>query len=129
MSGEPWKGVAGRLRAYFGAGWQVDPFGPDGYRYVNREQRIVVIATRADHGGQEWLHVSVSCPDRVPSWDELAAIKELVIGPDRHAYQVFPPRAQWISIHEHCLHLWARWDDGDGRVLPDFAAATNWASI
>ena len=54
-------------------------------------------------------HISLSCPDRVPSWEELAnACHELrpgvtfVIG--------IPPRSFWLNIHPHTLHVWESHD-------------------
>jgi hypothetical protein len=124
-----WAGAAGRLRAVLGGGWQIEPFGPDGYRYTNQRRQLSVIAARAEHDGAEWVHASIAHSFRMPTWDELVAVKEALVGPDRHAYQVFPPREQWVSVHPNCLHVWALAEGDDGRVLPDFAAEMEYTSI
>jgi hypothetical protein len=56
--------------------------------------------------GEGWEHVSVSLPDRVPTWDEMCAIKALFWGDDACVMQLHPPRADWVNNHSRCLHLW-----------------------
>lgn len=57
-----------------------------------------------------WEHVSVSLPDRTPSWDEMCTIKALFWGPDDCVVQYHPPRWAYINNHPHCLHLWRSTD-------------------
>jgi hypothetical protein len=121
---EPWKGAAKRLARELGrAGWHVEAFGPDGRRFWHHASATSVIATRADHDGQEWLHASIAHPDRMPTWDELKALKVALVGAARFAYLVFPPAWQYVNQHPYALHLWARWDETDGAALPDFVGA------
>jgi hypothetical protein len=121
MTPDPWKGASKRVtRELGGIGWRVEPFGPDGRQFVHLPTRTSIIATRAEHRGEEWLHVSIAHPDRLPTWEELKAIKIALIGAARFAYQVFPPNWQYVNQHPYALHLWARWDDSDGAALPDF---------
>ena len=97
-------------------GWQRKPFGPDGFALVSdRLSIIVTAATKLD--GKEWLHVSCAARDRLPTWDELMWVKEFIIGRDRKAIQVFPPRTEHVNINPYVLHLF-HCLDGDG--LPDF---------
>lgn len=58
----------------------------------------------SDGGG--WEHVSVSRPDRIPTWEEMCAIKALFWGDDDCVMQLHPPRADWVNNHSRCLHLW-----------------------
>lgn len=67
--------------------------------------------------GRVWLHVSASRGSRLPSYADLVEVKELFIGRERKAVQVFPSRAEHVNIHPHALHLW---HCVDGDVLPDF---------
>ena len=55
--------------------------------------------------GSGWEHVSVSAPDRAPTWDEMEAVKRLLLG-DVVAMQLHLPRAQHVNCHPHCLHVW-----------------------
>lgn len=53
-----------------------------------------------------WEHVSVSTATRCPTWDEMCRIKDLFWREDECVMQLHPPKAEWISNHEFCLHLW-----------------------
>jgi hypothetical protein len=55
-----------------------------------------------------WEHVSVSCIDRTPTWDEMKAVKEMFWGDDETVVQFHPARAAYVSQHPYCLHLWRR---------------------
>lgn len=104
------------------AHWRLVADGGDGQRLVDDGRQLSLIwsiATELD--GQRWLHVSIASPRRMPTWDELVEVKEALIGTDREAYQVLPPRSRWVNIHPNCLHLFALAEgDGDRAVLPDF---------
>lgn len=52
-------------------------------------------------------HLSISCRDRYPTWDELAkAWYDLVPGADeRTAVMVLPPVHEYINIHEYCFQV------------------------
>lgn len=56
--------------------------------------------------GLGWDHVSVSLPDRCPTWDEMCHVKDLFFSPDECAVQYHPPRAVYRNHHQFCLHLW-----------------------
>lgn len=81
---------------------------PDGLR---------VIESFESHGGDDWLHVSASYPDRLPTWDDLREVKETFCGPKREAYIVLPPAERYVNHHSCVLHLWCA---VDGPALPDF---------
>lgn len=54
----------------------------------------------------QWEHVSVSLPDRCPTWEEMCKIKALFWDDDDCVMQLHPPRADWVNNHSYCLHLW-----------------------
>lgn len=56
--------------------------------------------------GDGWDHVSVSLPDRTPTWDEMCGIKKLFFGDDQMAVQYHPAGKDYINQHPYCLHLW-----------------------
>lgn len=58
------------------------------------------------------LHISVSHPSRYPTWDELASARDRFGGPDFRMVMRFPPRDEYVNLHNTCLHIWQ--DDGDG---------------
>jgi hypothetical protein len=61
-----------------------------------------------DSGG--WEHVSVSLPDRCPTWEEMCRVKDLFWRDDETVIQIHPPKAQYVNQHPHCLHLWRKAD-------------------
>lgn len=96
-------------------GWYIDSRlarqTPDGLRGDTR-----AIVSSAPYEDAEWLHASISHPDRLPSYDELKALhRAAFVGP---AYQVFAAAADHVDIHPFTLHLWGRLDGA--RSLPDF---------
>lgn len=56
--------------------------------------------------GDEWEHVSVSLPNRCPTWDEMCVVKDLFWGSDETVIQFHPKRSSYVNAHQHCLHLW-----------------------
>lgn len=91
--------------------------------FVNRTERLTVICTAAPYQDKRWwLHFSISHPTRIPTWDELVRAKELFIGVERKAVQVFAPRSEWVNQHPHCLHLFCCLSEDP---LPDFTEGSN----
>lgn len=96
-------------------------FGPTGATYERRDGLVVIETTARQDDGREWLHVSMSYPDRLPAYEDMATVKRLFVGPDRRAIQVFPAAVYHVNIHDFCLHLWCCLSPrGDG--LPEFGA-------
>lgn len=61
-----------------------------------------VIAT----DGEGWEHVSVSLPNRCPTWAEMCRIKDLFWSESDCVVQYHPPKSDWVNNHQYCLHLW-----------------------
>jgi len=61
-----------------------------------------------------WEHVSVSLPNRCPTWDEMDRIKRLFWDDEDAVMQLHPPRSQWVNLHPYVLHLWRP----TGAVIP-----------
>lgn len=107
------------LPAVLPADWVCERRGQDGAVFENKRQRLsVVVSGDVEQDGKRWLHLSVAHSDRLPKYETLVEVKELFIGGERKAIQVFPPRSQHVNIHNYCIHLWHCADE-DG--LPDFA--------
>jgi hypothetical protein len=53
-----------------------------------------------------WDHVSVSCADRCPTWDEMSYIKDIFFAPEETVVQFHPPKSEYVNYHPHTLHLW-----------------------
>ena len=65
--------------------------------------------------GGEWQHVSVSLPNRCPTWNEMNYIKDLFWNDDETVVQIHPPKSEHVNNHKFCLHLWKH---RDGHKLP-----------
>jgi hypothetical protein len=77
------------------------PRGP-GKAYRDSNAPFKVIAS----DGEGWEHVSVSLPNRTPTWAEMDSMKRMFWDDDDCVMQLHPPRADWINNHPYCLHLW-----------------------
>lgn len=66
------------------------------------KRRFHIIAS----DGDDWEHVSVSLPDRTPTWGEMCVIKGMFWGEDDCVVQYHPPKSDYINNHPYCLHLW-----------------------
>lgn len=58
----------------------------------------------SDGGG--WDHVSVSLPDRCPTYEEMDAIKKLFWQDNETVMQLHVPTHLHVNYHPYCLHLW-----------------------
>lgn len=63
-----------------------------------------IISSGDDMDG--WEHVSVSCANRCPTWDEMEEVKQLFWGDQETVIQFHPKKSEYVNIHPHCLHLW-----------------------
>jgi hypothetical protein len=66
--------------------------------------------------GDDWNHVSVSLPNRCPTWDEMSFVKNQFWGEDDTVIQFHPKKSQHINNHRFCLHLWQK--QGQEHELP-----------
>lgn len=96
--------------------WQeCDLGGASGFWY--RDGLKVICSISEENDGLRWLHVSLSRPKQIPTWDDVKAVKSIFIGRDEKAIMVFPAAREWINHNPHVLHLW-RCLEAD--LLPDF---------
>lgn len=86
-------------------------------RHYLFDNHLSVITGIEEHDGSEWLHVSFARPDRLPSWNDLKEVKDLFIGRNTTAIQVFPRADKYVNKHPYCLHLFSCLKED---VLPDF---------
>lgn len=77
----------------------------------------VIFTVEGREDGKWWLHVSASRRDgTLPDYYDMLDVKNIFIGPDRQALQIYPKRSHHVNMGE-VQHLWCALD-GDG--LPDF---------
>ena len=56
--------------------------------------------------GLGWDHVSVSLPDRTPTWAEMSYVRRVFFHDHEVVMQLHPATGDHINVHDHCLHLW-----------------------
>lgn len=81
--------------------------GPHGENYGAFTVKIGAFRLRCIIScGMGWDHVSVSLPNRCPTWEEMDHIKRL-FWPDHEAViQYHIHGSQKRNLHPFCLHLW-----------------------
>ncbi len=57
-------------------------------------------------GMMEHISVSPNNQKRCPTWEEMAAIKDMFFLPEEECVQFFPKHSEYFNIHEFCLHIW-----------------------
>lgn len=75
----------------------------DGYR---AKAPLMVIASGGREFAGDWDHVSVSCRNRCPNWDEMMLVFRLFFLPDEVAVQYGMPKSAHINRHPFVLHWW-----------------------
>lgn len=60
--------------------------------------------------GRRYMHLSISHPDRYPTWEELIMVKEHFLQPEDEAVQVLPRKSEYVNVHPNCFHLWYCYD-------------------
>lgn len=91
-----------RVRTGFGSD---ESHGNNGAFFIPcRRQGVPLKVICSD--GEGWEHVSVSYPDRCPTWEEMSFVKSLFWSDDDCVIQFHPPKAEHVNNHSFCLHLW-----------------------
>lgn len=78
----------------------------DGFRgYMNVDRTDMTFV--ASWGGG-WEHVSVAPVKRnkIPTWEQMCAVKDVFFKDDEAVIQIHPPKAEYVNMMANCLHLW-----------------------
>ena len=70
----------------------------------------VLVSVDPVQPGQQWLHVSASRANRLPSWEDLHEVKNLLIGREKTTVQLLPKESDYVNFNKYTLHLWHRLD-------------------
>jgi hypothetical protein len=65
----------------------------------------VMVSVSIMEDASEWIHLSVSRPDRDPSWQEMVKVRDEFLG-DEEAVMVLPKKEHHVNLHSHCFHWW-----------------------
>ena len=53
-----------------------------------------------------WEHLSVSTPNKTPTWDQMCKMKSIFWNDDETCVEYHPAKDQYVNMHPHCLHIW-----------------------
>lgn len=88
------------------------PPSPPGVNYgyfQDRHLRIISSGSCEDNPeSKNWEHVSVSCANRCPTWDEMKHVKELFWLDSETATQFHPRKISYKNDMANCLHMWRK---------------------
>lgn len=51
-------------------------------------------------------HLSISHPDRYPTWDEIRDARYEFIPDEVTMAMLLPPKGEYVNLHPNCFHLW-----------------------
>lgn len=51
-------------------------------------------------------HLSISRPDRDPTWQEIRDARYKLIPNAVTMAMLLPPQEEYVNVHPHCFHLW-----------------------
>ena len=103
----------------------IDGEGNHGLFVASLRPKVKAIVIAADGDEVGWEHVSAHIryvtkqgkfKKRIPSWEEMCAIKEIFFKPDECVVQFHPKEEDYINIHGHVLHLWRK--EGEDFPMP-----------
>ena len=95
-----------RVKTGFYASNDDDKFGFFFIKYKLSKIPLKVMSSEFGSNQTDWEHVSVSLPNRCPTWDEMCFIKDLFWEDDQTVVQFHPPKSEYVNNHKYCLHLW-----------------------
>lgn len=98
-------------------GWKRHDDERIGLHYRSGDGLLVIFSAAEERDGKRWIHVSASRSGRLPGWQDMRKVKDIFIGANRLAVQVFPRKDEYVNIHPFVLHLWSCLD---GDPVPDF---------
>ncbi len=70
--------------------------------FVSREKHKVIPGQTSEYS----LHISISRPDKYPTWDEIKEARYRFMPRDRDAYMILPKEEDYVNYHPNCFHIW-----------------------
>lgn len=67
-------------------------------------------------GGYEHVSIAPKHKNRIPSWIDMNKLKSIFFTDEEEAYQIMPKVAEYVNLHDNCLHLWR---PANGKELKD----------
>lgn len=73
---------------------------PGSRAYTIGSARVICSQQRAG-----W-HISLSCANRLPSWEEIRYARYALIPDEATMALLLPPRSEYVNVHEFCMQLY-----------------------
>lgn len=87
-------------------GVHVQEAGEDGLAFLLSSPYDRGVLRVIASNGDGWDHVSVSLEKRTPTWEEMSAVRDICFLDTECCYELHVPRAEHLSFHPYCLHMW-----------------------
>lgn len=72
---------------------------------IYRMGKVTIFVSPAYQEADTGWHISISRPDRYPSWDEIAKARYELLPEEMMMVMLLPPPDEYINVHNHCFHL------------------------
>lgn len=87
-------------------GWK-EVYSPIGKAFRKETSSLTVISSLDKmKDGILALHVSVSRAKKLPTWEDLKAVKNVFMGPEVDAFHIIPAVSDHLNLHNYTMHLW-----------------------
>lgn len=79
-----------------------------GTRLYSKGPCRVLISQEPRPRGQPrpYWHLSISCQDRYPTWEEIKDARYSLLPMGITFAQLLPPMNEFVNMHPNCFHLW-----------------------
>ena len=87
--------------------------GARGIKYFAMGECTVILAREPAGANEERLwHLSISCKDRHPTWDEIKTARYRLLSDDLCFGMLLPPSTYYVNVpqQDHVFHLWEIYD-------------------
>lgn len=85
-----------------------DALGCEEHVFRMGECRIILGFEPGGMSGEKRWHLTISCPDRHPTWDEIKTARYRLLGPDTVIAMILPPPEFYVNVEaqDHVFQLW-----------------------
>jgi hypothetical protein len=73
--------------------------------YAKGECRVIISREIHRDHTLHW-HLSISCPNRNPTWEEIKDARYSLLPDEAMMAMFLPPKREFVNIHEFCFHLY-----------------------
>jgi hypothetical protein len=80
------------------------PYGLTARTFIKGPCRALVSQEPNKQGQLKW-HLSISCQDRYPGWNEIKDARYALLPHEITTGMILPPPEEYVNIHPNCFHL------------------------